>query len=163
MVTPGEDPSAANRSGDGFIHCDDGQVRWGRHGAAGGLYVVRADRGPEMLMQLRSVHAHQGGTWSCPGGAIDRGESPLEAALRETTEEVGAPPRPHRMLGEYVFAPAGDWRYVTSVIEVPHRFGTAANFETTEVRWCTGEEIERLELHPGFAAAWPHLWAIARR
>jgi len=136
-------------------------MRWGRHGAAGALFVVRAARGVEALMQLRSARAHEGGTWSCPGGAIDRGESPLAAALRETTEEVGAPPEPFEVVGEYVFAPTSDWRYVTSVIHVPHRFGSPENFETTEVRWCTADEIERLPLHPGFASAWPHLRALA--
>lgn len=151
------------RSGDGFLHCDDGHVRWGRYGAAGALFVYQGERGIEALMQLRSARAHEGGTWSCPGGAIDRGESPLVAALRETTEEVGAPPEPYELLGDYVFAPAGDWRYVTSVIRVSRRFGAPTNFETTEVRWCTGAEIDRLPLHPGFAAAWPHLWEIAHR
>ncbi len=149
------------RSGDGFLHCDDGHVRWGRFGAAGVLFVGHGDRGPEALVQLRSARAHEGGTWSCPGGAIDEGETFLEAALREAVEEVGAPPEPWELLGEHEFAPAGDWRYVTSVIRVPRRFGIAANFETTEVRWCHPDEIERLGLHPGFAAAWPHLRRIA--
>ncbi|MBS1847798.1 MAG: NUDIX hydrolase [Actinobacteria bacterium] len=151
-----------HRSGDGFLRCDDGHVRWGRFGAAGALFVVRGERGTEALVQLRSARAHEGGTWSCPGGAMNRGESPLVAALRETAEEVGTPPGGFEVLGDHVFAPAGDWRYVTSVIEVAHRFGVAANFESTEIRWCTAEEIDALPLHPGFAAAWPHLRAIAK-
>lgn len=152
-----------SRSGDGFLYCDDGHVRWGLHGAAGALFVCNGDRGIEALVQLRSARAHEGGTWSCPGGALDRGESPLAGALRETTEEVGTPPEPVEVLGDHVFAPAGNWRYTTFVIAVPERFGRAANFETTEVRWCSGDEIDGLPMHPGFAAAWPHLWAIARR
>ncbi len=162
---PGPQPpdGPVPRSGDGFLHCDDGQVRWGRFGAAGALFVVGTGHRTEALVQLRSSFAHQGGTWSCPGGAIDRGETPLVAALREATEEVGAPPEPWELLGSHVFAPAGDWRYETAVIRVPRRFGIAANFETTEVRWCTGEQIAALELHPGFAAALPHLLEIARR
>ncbi len=157
----GADTAGRRRSGDGFLHCDDGHVRWGRYGAAGALFVHRGERGTEVLMQLRWARAHVGGTWSGPGGAIDRGEPPLAAALRETTEEVGAPPEPHELLGEYVFAPAFDWQYTTSVILVPRRFGVAANFETTEIRWCTGAEVDQLPLHPGFAAAWPHLRNIA--
>jgi 8-oxo-dGTP pyrophosphatase MutT (NUDIX family) len=148
------------RSGDGFLTCDDGHVRWGRFGAAGVLFVVRGDDGPEVLVQLRSALAHEGGTWSCPGGALDEGETTLEAGLREAAEEVGAPPEPWHLVGEHVFAPAGDWSYTTAVVEVPRRFGTSANFETDEVRWCRAEEVDRLALHPGFAAAWPHLLGI---
>lgn len=148
------------RTGDGFLRCDDGHVRWGRFGAAGVLFVVQDDDGPEVLVQLRSAFAHEGGTWSCPGGAIDAGETAPEAALREATEEVGAPPEPLRLLGEHVFAPAGDWRYTTAVVEVSHRFGTPANFESDAIRWCVPGEVDQLALHPGFAAAWPHLLAI---
>ena len=93
---------------------------------------------------------------------MDRGEPALSAALRETTEEVGAPPEPYEVLGEYTFAPAGDWQYVTAVIRVPSSFGTAMNFETTEVRWCTLDEVDQLPLHPGFAAAWPHLTRLVQ-
>jgi 8-oxo-dGTP diphosphatase len=157
---PGTAAGRRARSGDGFLRCDDGHVRWGRFGAAGVLFVVRGDDGPEVLLQLRSAFAHEGSTWSCQGGAIDDGETTLEAALREATEEVGAPPEPWRVLGEHVFAPASDWRYTTAVVEVPRRFGVSANFETDEVRWCAPGEIDRLALHPGFAAAWPHLLAI---
>ena len=148
------------RSGDGFVRCEDGHVRWGRFGAAGVLFVVRGEAGPEVLVQLRSGLAHEGGTWSCPGGALDEGETTLAAGLREATEEVGAPPEPWRVLGEHVFAPALDWRYTTAVIEVTQRFGTSANFETDEVRWCPLDEVSQLGLHAGFAAAWPHLRAI---
>ncbi len=113
-----------------------------------------------MLLQLRSALAHEGGTWSCPGGAIDEGETTIQAALREATEEVGPPPEPWSRLGEHVFAPAQDWHYTTVVIEVPQRFGASVNFETDDVRWCAPDEVARLPLHPGFAAAWPSLRAI---
>jgi 8-oxo-dGTP pyrophosphatase MutT (NUDIX family) len=147
-------------SGDGFLRCSDGHVRWGRFGAAGVVFVVDDGRGPEVLVQLRSAWAHEGGTWSCPGGAIDQGESALEAALREATEEVGTPPEPVEVVGEHVFSPATDWSYTTVVVRVPRRFGTSRNFETDDVRWLTPDEVDRLGLHPGFAAAWPHLRAI---
>jgi 8-oxo-dGTP pyrophosphatase MutT (NUDIX family) len=46
--------------------------------------------------KLRS-HAHQ---VSFPGGRIDPGEPPLQAALREAQEEVGLDPASVRVLGE---------------------------------------------------------------
>lgn len=122
--------------------------------------MVQGETGPEVMLQLRSKMAHEGGTWACPGGAIDKGETPFEAGLRESSEEVGDPPEPWRLLGEHVFAPADDWTYTTSVVEVPHRFGKSLNFETDDVRWVPVPAVERLPLHGGFAASWPDVRAI---
>lgn len=125
--------------------------------------MVEDADGPEVLMQLRSNMAHEGGTWSCPGGAINEGETTLEAALRESTEEVGAPPEPWRVVGEHVFTPAEDWSYTTAVVVVSERFGASLNFETTDVRWVPVAEIEKLPLHAGFAASWPDVKEIVLR
>ena len=148
------------QSGDGFIRCSDGHVRWGRFGAAGVVFVTNRDGDPHVMLQLRSGFAHEGGTWSCAGGALDEGEGPYEGALREATEEVGAVPDDHRLVGEYVFAPSTDWTYTTMVIEVGDTFGDSVNFETDAVAWIHVDHVERKPLHPGFAAAWPHLREI---
>ncbi len=151
---------SVGRSGDGFVRCSDGHVRWGRFGASGVLFVIETPGGAHVMLQLRSGFAHEGGTWSCAGGALDEGESAYEGALREASEEVGNAPHPHRLLGEYVFAPASDWSYTTVVVEVPHPFGESLNFETDAVAWAALDDVDRRPLHPGFAAAWPHLRAI---
>jgi 8-oxo-dGTP pyrophosphatase MutT (NUDIX family) len=148
------------RTGDGFVRCSDGHVRWGRFGAAGVVFVVRFPDGPRVMLQKRSALAHEGGSWSCAGGALDDGETPLEGALREASEEVGAIPSDHRVLGQTVFAPADDWSYTTFVVEVAGEFGSSMNFETDEVDWFPPDRVEELPLHFGFAAAWPHLRAI---
>jgi 8-oxo-dGTP pyrophosphatase MutT (NUDIX family) len=142
------------------MRCSDGHVRWGLFGAAGVLFVVYADEGPLVMLQKRSAMAHEGGTWSCAGGAIDEGETPYEAAMREAAEEVGEIPEHHRGLGEYVFGPAADWSYTTVVLEVDHHFGASVNFETDAVVWVPLGLVDQRPLHPGFAAAWPHLRAI---
>jgi 8-oxo-dGTP diphosphatase len=143
-------------SGDGFLLCSDGHTRWGRFGAAGALFVHRAGGGCRVLVQHRSAWSHEGGTWSVPGGALDAGESPEEGALREASEEIGTVP-PYAIVGDYVFAPADDWTYTTIVVEVPGPFGEHASFETASLEWLTPDDVERLPLHAGFAAAWPHL------
>jgi 8-oxo-dGTP diphosphatase len=147
-------------SGDGFVRCSDGRVRWGVYGAAGVVFATRHDAGWHVMMQLRSAFSHEGGTWSCAGGALDRDESALEGSLREASEEVGAIPATHRVLGEYVFQPADDWSYTTLVVEVDEAFGASINFETDAVEWFDAHHIHTLELHSGFAAAWPHVRAI---
>ena len=122
--------------------------------------MIPEQDGVRVMLQMRSAMAHEGGTWSCAGGALDRGESVFDGALREATEEVGAIPGSPVLLGEYVFAPASDWSYTTVVVEVTERFGSSINFETDAVEWFTLDEVTELPLHAGFAAAWPHLRAI---
>jgi 8-oxo-dGTP pyrophosphatase MutT (NUDIX family) len=112
------------------------------------------------MLQKRSAMAHEGGTWSCAGGALDRGEMPLDGALREAAEEVGTIPGEPRVIGEYLFSPAVDWAYTTVVVEVDERFGSSVNFETDAVGWFRPDDVEQLPLHAGFAAAWPHVRAI---
>lgn len=149
------------RSGDGFLRCSDGHVRWGIYGAAGVVFVVR-DPVAHVMLQERSAMAHEGGTWSCAGGAIDLGETPVEGALREASEEIGEIPESARVVGQFVFAPASDWTYTTLVVEVDERFGRSMNFETADVGWFSLDEVEQLPLHAGFAAAWPHLRGIVQ-
>jgi 8-oxo-dGTP pyrophosphatase MutT (NUDIX family) len=143
------------------MRCSDGHVRWGVFGAAGVVFVVR-DRFDEafVMLQKRSAMAHEGGNWSCAGGALDFGETPLDGALREAAEEVGPAPGEPRPIGSYVFAPATDWTYTTVVVEVDEPFGSSINFETDEVEWFPLDAVDELPLHAGFAAAWPHLRAI---
>jgi len=135
-------------------------VRWGLFGAAGVVFVVRFPQGPRVMLQKRSALAHEGGTWSCAGGALDEAEDPLEGALREASEEIGEIPERFIVLGKTVFAPADDWSYTTFVIEVPAEFGASMNFETDAVTWDSPDEVERRPLHAGFAAAWPEIRKI---
>ena len=50
--------------------------------------VVYAERGDEILLLKRAVGA-MSGQWFLPGGAVERGELPEEAARRELVEECG--------------------------------------------------------------------------
>ena len=148
-------------SGDGFLLCSDGHMRWGLFGAAGVVFVrVAPDGGPLVMIQLRSGWSHEGGTWSCPGGALEIGEEPLAGALREASEEVGLPETEPLLLGQYEFRPATDWTYTTVVVLVDGAFGLAMNFESEAVEWVPVDDVERRALHPGFAAAWPHVRPI---
>jgi coenzyme A diphosphatase NUDT7 len=60
----------------------------------------RGPRGMEVLFEQRPLHMSQSpGEVSFPGGRVEPGEAPLEAALRELEEELGVPPERVEVLG----------------------------------------------------------------
>jgi 8-oxo-dGTP pyrophosphatase MutT (NUDIX family) len=75
--------------------------------------------GPAVLLTRRAarLNAHAG-QWAIPGGRIDDGETPLAAALRELSEELGLQLGPDDLLGQlddyptrsgYVISPFVFW------------------------------------------------------
>lgn len=54
-----------------------------------------------ILFEKRSKHISQPGEVSFPGGAIEDGETPWEAAVRETYEEIGLNPTRIAYVGEW--------------------------------------------------------------
>ncbi|HET8647509.1 MAG TPA: NUDIX domain-containing protein [Vicinamibacteria bacterium] len=58
--------------------------------------AVRDDEGRVLLARHR-----EGGTWLLPGGAVEPGETPADAALRETWEETGLLVRLTRLVGVF--------------------------------------------------------------
>ncbi len=52
--------------------------------------IVEREDGPTILLTKRTAHlADHAGQISFPGGRIEAGETPIEAALREAEEEIG--------------------------------------------------------------------------
>lgn len=62
----------------------------GRKAAAVAVVVVETTDGAGILLTTRAdtLRAHPG-QWALPGGRLDAGETPEEAALRELSEELG--------------------------------------------------------------------------
>lgn len=149
-------------SGDGFVTLADGTVRWGRFGAAGVLARHRdEDGGLWYFLARRSPYTHRGGTWAIPGGALNRGEEPLDGALREFLEEIGRPVGDHA-LAEVHRDDQGGWCYWTLVVDVPRRFEApeSLGWETAEARWVPAEAVGSLDLYDAFRTALERLGVL---
>ncbi len=64
--------------------------------APGVAAIVRDTQG-DILLERRSDN----GAWGLPAGAIDPGETPAEAVVREVREETGLLVEPERLLGVF--------------------------------------------------------------
>lgn len=54
----------------------------------------------DKILLIHPIKTPMHGTWSVPKGEIEKGETPLEAALRETHEEVGIHLDPDSIVNE---------------------------------------------------------------
>jgi 8-oxo-dGTP diphosphatase len=146
-----------NRDGNGWTTCRQGHRHWGRFGAAG-LLAFAPDEGQTcVLLQRRSWWGNHGGTWGPPGGARDSHESAVTAALREAEEECAMPADAVSVTG--IFRDDhGGWSYQTVTAAAPRPFPVrAVSSETSQASWVAAEDVEALNLHPGFAEQWPVL------
>jgi 8-oxo-dGTP pyrophosphatase MutT (NUDIX family) len=155
--TEWEDLSKTSRD---WTTCSQGHTHWGPEGAAGLMLSHTDEQGVKRyLLQHRSPYVHHGNTWSIPGGAIDPGESPEQAAHREASEEFGQ--LPHYQIAHRATADCGGWQYHTVHGTVDQHFDPRNDMTDPEYgnsegygKWFTPEEISQLPLHPGFAQAW---------
>jgi len=147
-------PARPADSGDAWVHAPDGRKFWGRFGAAG-LLVHHPELG--VLLQHRAVWSHFGDTWGLPGGARHENETAIDAALREAREEAGVPA--HVVRVKFISCvDLGFWSYTTVVVEATEAFEPViGDLESIALRWTLPDDVERLALHPGFAASWPEL------
>ncbi|MET3718686.1 MULTISPECIES: NUDIX hydrolase [unclassified Arthrobacter] len=140
--------------GDAWVEGDRGKF-WGRFGAAG---VLAYDPAKGVLLQHRALWSHNGGTWGLPGGALHHGEDTVTGALREAHEEAAVPAAGVSVLFTSVLD-VGYWTYTTVVVLVTAPFDPViSDPESLELQWVALDEVDRKELHPGFAKAWPDLW-----
>ncbi|MGF3057561.1 NUDIX domain-containing protein [Microbacterium sp. YY-01] len=158
---PGEPrrPDGPKDPGDAWVIAPDGSKYWGRFGAAG-LLAIDPQRG--VLLQHRVGWSHYGGTWGLPGGALHEGEAAVAGAIREAQEEAGVPDAAVRPRFTHVLD-LGYWQYTTVVADVVAPFEPVmGDAESLALEWVAVPEVDGRDLHPGFAAAWPRLRAVAQ-
>ncbi|AZC13109.1 NUDIX domain-containing protein [Microbacterium sp. ABRD28] len=112
--------------------------------------VTAVIRDGERMLLVR--HAHSG-TWSLVGGAVEPGEEPLEAVMREVREELDAEIDVTGIVGVYggeplmVTYPNGDRvGYVTTAYECVLRTPpTPDGVELVEIGWFARRDIASLD------------------
>jgi 8-oxo-dGTP pyrophosphatase MutT (NUDIX family) len=134
-----------------------------------------AERTPYTVLIRRAPHGRNPGQWALPGGRLDDGEEPVEAALRELAEEVAVRGvRVAGLLDDFVTdsgfvitpvvafggrqEPVGDPREVASVHTVPLERFVAPGVP----RWRAG--LLQMPLGPGITIHAPTgaiLWQFA--
>ncbi len=118
-----------------------------------GLCVRAADTGRALLLRRADTPGDPAaGLWEFPGGRIEPGESPADAACREWREEVGA----ELPEGE----PAGTWRggvYAGHVLEVPTEAAVSldgrAGDRGEEVAWRHPDDMDADDVRPELAGS----------
>jgi len=99
--------------------------------------LIMAKNSEEFLFIQRSDKVESPLLWSIPGGHVDEGENPLEAAVREVEEEAGHKIDPSTCKLLYVndMLP-NDLTYYTYIC-VSDKFKPELNWESNDYTWCT--------------------------
>ena len=132
--------------------------------AASGTVVHDPDRGVLLLWRHRFITDTWG--WEIPAGRIEPGESPEQAAARETEEETGWRPGPLRPLGAY--APSNgssDQRFHLFVADGASHIGDPTDVgESERIAWHPVDQVRELiargEINDGLSLT-ALLWALA--
>lgn len=144
----------------GWFWCVAHGQHWGTRGAAGLLPFTAAPDDVQVLLALRSRGTHEGGTWGTVGGAIEAGETPWDAAVREVGEEAdGLPLADAEAAGSHRYDCRCGWTYTTFLVRLPSDAVVAVRpgWENRELRWVPVGDVDGYRLHPGLARSWPEL------
>jgi 8-oxo-dGTP diphosphatase len=113
----------------------------------GGAMVAILDENQKLLILKRPAWVSWApGKWGFPGGAVEAGETPMDAAIRETKEETTLDVKNLRGVGLHL--PAGLHAFYTDSYN-----GTVKiDYEHEDWKWAPRNEIENYDLAPNLLA-----------
>lgn len=121
--------------GQEFVQSDKVRKDGVARGDCAGI-LFRA-RGPLYLLLKRS----DTGEWCTPGGHIEDGETPIDAAIRECEEEMGVCPEGLRWAIRRNAIPSGKGIFTCFMQDVPEPFEPTLNDEHTNWGWFSGDAL----------------------
>lgn len=113
-----------------------------------GAIVIEGDD----LLLVRRANPPGAGTWSLPGGRVERGEALVEAVVRELSEETGLEGVCGEMVGwselidDDIHVVVIDFR-----VHLFERAEPVAGDDASEARWVPVWDVADLRLAPGLA------------
>jgi 8-oxo-dGTP pyrophosphatase MutT (NUDIX family) len=119
---------------------------WGKQAAGSIIYAASTGR---FCLAHRSKLVQEPNTWGIWGGAIDEGEDPKQAALRELHEETGYAGGAELEL-LWIFEHNSGFRYYNFLATVEDEFTPRLDWETQGYRWVEWGDWPQ-PLHPGVA------------
>lgn len=122
------------------------------------LFVIRDDE----ILLIRKRRGLGAGLINGPGGKIDPGESAIEAAVRETTEEVGIVPTGVVEAGELRFHFVDGLKLHCTVFRADGHDGEPVETAEAVPLWCPVDDIPFDEMWPDDELWFPHLLAGRR-
>ncbi len=114
--------------------------------------VVHDARG--RLLLVRRANPPAAGSWSLPGGRVERGETDADAVVREVAEETGLSVEPGRVVGAVERAAPGGGVHVIRDLACAVVGGQLeAGDDAADAGWFGAADLERLPLSPGLLEA----------
>lgn len=116
-----------------------------------GVAIIDQDKN-KVLAGKRNADRLVGGMWEFPGGKIEKGETPQEAAKRELKEEFHDEVQIGPQLGETV-----SYEYDFGIVKLTVFFAKLLtnNFDLvahSEVEWLSADEVQKLNWAPADAS-----------
>jgi len=119
--------------------------------------------GKQTLLLKRAKGTGEAGKWGLPGGKVEKGESMIAGAVRETQEETGISKIPGNRLDAFESVD-GTHRWTTYLYRIKEPFEVTLSDEHDDYKWVDLDKIGNLELHPKFKTQLErYLRAIGRK
>ena len=114
-------------------------------------------RDGKILLLYREDKEH----WEVPGGKVEEGESPTEAAVREAEEEIGAEVSLEKPFYTGEFQHEGEiFLWNGYIAEIESSEPEIQEHKFSKLEWFEGSELDDLELAPNLEMILPALRKI---